>query len=718
MKRFANNSNLQTVSDRDRRRADNLALAQQTKARKDAEVLELANSQTNVGGVTPAYQSTPEIPHLTNEQIVQEYESRQGNLLDAARNALTNGTNIFDEIKQQRENYKIRQQLAPEYNAIRAEQIGQTLEELGQTDIARGNNSAYVEDLKRTGGSLNPFDYDNLGDYLMNSPYSAQAALSNYASDVLSGAKDRTEGKAWYQTSPVDYALSQLADRTGVEGTRGNLTPEMIAAGLTEKDLELWNNAQNENERRNLLSEWADKHGFGATVNAVPENFFGSIGNVGRDIKNWLSGKAIEDTPNAGEIYRETVSNNIDVSDKEIPEWVQKVPVLGRPLQDATYNDLARLGYSGLNSVADMAFATMLGAPLGAAGGALAKLAPKVGAGVMGIEKASQTMNDAVSRGLNPDQIIAEGGLSGLATYITERLPFEKFANGGSIWGGMLSEGLQEGAEDLADSFFDNLVTSLGGNSEKSSFNTSIQQYIDAGYSPEEAKQMAKSDYINQLITDSALGSLTGGLMQGGTNLVQGRNVLSGRVPSVNNNSEIIADLNNVSEDLKANPSAEKFTQFAETVDRLARENPDIANEIGDIYNSVEKFYEENEADIPDSINESIESLNENVDNVNENVDIPSVNAEENFANAEIKSENAKPEVESQVRVPRREVSNVKRTARELKANLDLFSEAISRKDFKNFNEQIDKAYDAVINSTGNAQAEAIQNFTAGYTDL
>ena len=697
----------------------NVSATKNLNAAKRRRQEELIETYEGLGGGNPAYkpiqnnvlarrQNLPSIPAL-EKSVVEQYESapratgkglRTGNESNlATHNRLSDIPTIANT-----NHRNAQQQYANVYNDILNRQIGQTLEELGQTDVARGNNSAYVEDLKRTGGSLNPFDYDNLGDYLMNSPYSAQAALSNYASDVLSGAKDRTEGKAWYQTSPVDYALSQLADRTGVEGTRGNLTPEMIAAGLTEKDLELWNNAQNESERRSLLSEWADKHGFGATVNAVPENFFGSVGNVGRDLKNWITGKPIEDRPNNGEIYRETVSNNIDVSDKEVPEWLQNVPVLGRPLKDTTYNDLARLGYSGLNSVADMAFATMLGAPFGAAGGALAKLAPKVGAGVMGVEKASQTMNDAVSRGLNPDQIIAEGGLSGLATYITERLPFEKFANGGSIWGGMLSEGLQEGAEDLADSFFDNLVTNLGGNSEKSSFNTSVQQYIDAGYTPEGAKEAAKSDYINQLITDSVLGGLTGGLMQGGTNLVQGRNVVSGKIPKVE--SEVITNLKQVSEDLKANPSAEKFTQFTELVDTLANQNPEIREEIGNIYNDVESFYDKNEADIPDSINENIESLNKPVDNVNENVDTPVANTEENFANTEINSENVKAEPE--VRVPRREISNVRRTAEALKANLDIFSENV---DVAPYIAQIDEALNLVENTTGNAQAEAVQNF-------
>lgn len=675
----------------------NVSATKNLNAAKRRRQEELIETYEGLGGGNPAYkpiqnnvlarrQNLPSIPAL-EKAVVEQYESapratgkglRTGNESNlATHNRLSDIPTIANT-----NHRNAQQQYANVYNDILNRQIGQTLEELGQTDIARGNNSAYVEDLKRTGGSLNPFDYDNLGDYLMNSPYSVQAALSNYASDVLSGAKDRTEGKAWYQTSPIDYALSQLADRTGVEGTRGNLTPEMIAAGLTEKDLELWNNAQNESERRSLLSEWADKHGFGATVNAVPENFFGSVGNVGRGLKNWVTGKPIEDKPNNGEIYRETVSNNIDVSDKPLPEWAQR----GRfnPLNGGTYNDLARLGYSGLNSLADMAFATLLGAPLGAAGGALAKLAPKVGAGIMGVEKASQTMNDAVSRGLNPDQIIAEGVLSGASTAITERMPFDNIWHGSSIIRNVLSEGTQEMAEDLADTFFDEIVTRLGRNNDKSSLHQTYNQFIEAGYSPDEAYQATLNNYGQQLVADGVIGGLTGGLTQGGSNVMQGRNFFTGNLPALN---------------------AETQTETNETI-------PEVKENV-------------------DNVKESVDNINEIVDTIKEvQNEIPTV---DNFANAEENFENAKPEqnipeaaqpevvepetqaveqtIEEQPEatpkrlVSRRELNEAVRRAENMKEKLSMFN--IKHAD--SVAQRIDNVLNPVLNTNGNTQVDALK---------
>lgn len=666
-------------------------IKQQADVAKTQRREELTQAYTDLGGSNPAYQSIPQL----EKAVVEQYNNGPQNVMQAVGNAVTSGNNLFSELQNQRNLYKARQANAGLYNDIVSRNVENTLARLGQTDIARGNNNAFVEDIKRTGGSLNPFDYDSVGDYLKNAPYSAQAALSNFAEDRLAQAQEKAKDKPWYAQSPLTALGNLLGNQLGVNQSP-TLTPEMQAAGITEEDLKIWNNAQNEEERRNILAQWADKHGIGATINAIPENFFQSTGNVGRNIKNYLTGEALEEKPTNADIYRQTVSENIDLGNDKA-------------------TNIARLGYSGLNSLADMAFATMMGAPFGAAGGALANLAPKVGAGVMGIEKASQVMNDAIERGLTPDQIIGEGALSGASTAVSEAAlgVFDNFLKGGNILKSFISEGSQEVLEDVADTIFDELVTRLGRNNDKSSLHTAYQQYIDAGYSPDEAYTATVTDYRNQLIADGILGGISGAGVQAGSNIMQGRNVVTGKLPTVEN--EVITNLKQVAQDLKTNPSAEKFNRFAEQIDALANQNPELKEEIGNIYNEVESFYDQNEAEIPDTINENVDVLNKPVDNVNENVDIPTVqpteniNPVENFANAEINSENANIE-EPEVRVPRREISNVRRTAEALKANLDIFS-GETDVDVNSLMAQLDEAYNAVENTTGNAQAEAVQNF-------
>ena len=445
-------------------------------------------------------------------------------------------------------------------------------------------------------------------------------------------------------------------------GMYGKPTPEMEAVGITQEDLQRFLDPQIQAQKEANARALADSHpvvATGAGVISRPiESGIGVLQNLGE----YATGKPITQTYAPSSIIREEVSNNINVSDKPLPEWAQR----GRfnPLNGGTYNDLARMGYGALNSIGDMALAAYLG---GGASGLGQRAAAGTAAGIMGAEKAQDVMNEANERGLNPDQIVAEGILSGASTAITERMPFDNIWNGSSIIRNVLSEGGQEIAEDLADTFFDEIVTRLGRNNDKSNLHQTYNQFIEAGYSPDEAYQATMTNYGQQLVADGVIGGLTGGLTQGGSNVMQGRNFFTGNLPTLN---------------------AETQTENNETI-------PEVKENV-------------------DNVKETTEDIKENVDTLEQLQDqqteaqgeIPAVNAEENFANVEINSENAKAEPE--VRVPRREISNVRRTAEALKANLDIFSENV---DVAPYIAQIDEAVNAVENTTGEAQLEAIQNF-------
>jgi hypothetical protein len=312
----------------------------------------------------------------------------------------------------------------------------------------------------------------------------------------------RAEKPAWGETLS-DIAL-MLGGTTSAKGI--NYTPEMQAAGITRGDLYNYNRDAINEEASQRRSELVKKHpiigSISATLNRPMESAEGVLQNLGE----YATGRALSQTDRPSSEMRDAVNENIN-------------------------SNIGRIAYGGVNSISDMALAMLL------AGGN-----PTLSSGIMGLEKANDVTNDANARGLTPNQILAEGALSGVSTALTERLPMGRFANGGHIAGSMLSEGVQEGAEDIVDTFFDELVTKLGGNYDKSSLRTEYNQYLAAGYTPEEAQKAVEDNYEKQLGLDVLLGGITGGLMQGGSNLVQGNNVITGKprtqteenIPTVN----------------------------------------------------------------------------------------------------------------------------------------------------------------------------------------
>ena len=327
-------------------------------------------------------------------------------------------------------------------NANRARNTEKVLEELGQRDQARGANTFSVEAAKS-------------GSPIMSGWVNAMAdnpKLAN-AATILAGA-----------STPSYTEFRRQQD----EKMKGTLTDEMKSAGLTQADIDAWNRQQNEIERQNVLSQYAKEHPIMSSLNAIPENAFGSIeGNIDKVI-DYIKGNPIESKQTNADIYRQAVNENID-------------------------SKLGRGAYNVANSVGDMLFASWLTGGLGGGGAEGAKGIAKLlkglpAASVMGLEKSNATMNSAAERGLTNNQALAEGILSGVSTAATEALPFGRFSEGGHILGSMAAEGLQEGAEGLLDTFFDELVTRVGGNGDKSELKTRYREYLNAGYNSEQAR--------------------------------------------------------------------------------------------------------------------------------------------------------------------------------------------------------------------------------------
>lgn len=654
----------------------------------DRDRRQLVQATRDVGGNTkPAYVSNATIPTL-ERNFTQSYEQTApkptlGRLAGAMMGAVLQNPNAqtAQAARTANNNYAAAQRNNQLYNDIKANEVEQTLERLGQTNIARKPNEQFVEDIKSRGGSLNPFDYDSFLDFQAHSPIGGAALM-----DVLSADAHKFE--------------------------RQNLTPEMARAGLTERDLEVWNNARNAAERQEVLSQWAKEHPIVSTLRSFPESIGESLENVANNLGSFVTGTPMESRPTRAQIYRNAVGEDID-------------------------SNVGRMAYNVGTSAGDMLLAGLTGNPLAAAS-------------IMGAEKSSDVMNDAIDRGLNPNQIMAEGILSGVSTALTEMIPFEGILKGGkSVLKGMLSEGLQEGSEDILDAIFDEAVTRVGGNADRSSLHMTYDAYIDAGYEPDQALAETLKGFGQEVAVDSILGGITGGLMQGGSNIINGRNAITGNLTqnaqneilndvkaqseevTINNYNDftqnlenikknvpelsekidkihedldrsMLADIRDASDVILTNPSAEAYNAFVQNVGQIKEQLPSLSENIDAILHDFTKDYaivgsETLRADV-----------NENVDNINENVDIPAVEQTQTSVQNEI------PVIPREPRASRADVSAAINTANGIRENLGYFKE----KNARELEARIDKAVEKVRNTTGQAQIDAIQELNNTLDDV
>lgn len=378
-------------------------------------------------------------------------------------------------------------------------------------------------------------------------------------------------------------------------GMYGKPTPELQALGITQEDMQRYLDPRRIAEAEARTQAFAQSHPVLATGAAVVSNPIEStIGDL-QQISDRIQGKPLTQSYAPSSIIRNTVSEGID-------------------------SNLGKIAYGGVNSVADMGMALLLSRALG---GSNNQAVARTTAGIMGAEKANDTMNSAIERGLNPNQVLAEGAASGASTYLSEMAlgPLENITKGqGNILMSMLSEGAQEGLEDIIDTLFDQAITLSGGNVEKSEFGQTYNAYLNAGYSEEDAKAQTLLDYKDQVKLDAILGGITGGLMQGGTNVMAGNNVITGNPrnarTNINTPNNVVSELNTASEDVINKPSAEKYFQFEDRVREAVQSNPELVDDIRPIFEKVQQFYDENEANIPESINENVDNVKENVDTV------------------------------------------------------------------------------------------------------
>ena len=398
-------------------------------------------------------------------------------------------------------------------------------------------------------------------------------------------------------------------------------------AGVSREDAQRYYDKKNREKNEKRLTDLANAHPVLSSLGAVVSNPIESAeGNITNGL-NYLLSKPLEESYTPSNTIRQTVSDKID-------------------------SKAGKFAYNVGNSMADMALAALLGKYLGNTGAA---------AGTMGLEKANQVMNDAIERGLNPDQIVKEGASSGLSTALTEMLPFDMLKKGGNVLGAMAAEGGQEVAEDILDSVFDELITRSGNNKDKAALRQQYNAYKDAGYSDAEALDAVSLDYLKQLGLDFAAGAISGGALQGGSNFLQGRNVITGKLPTLETQTE---------ENITA-PKVDVSPNENDTVNEWDRQAQERRNEDFAKLNELLKQQTEKQTEKP------IEELQKPVEEAREEKPIEKpVDLNEVKAIAE-ETENAIPEVQpnpAEIIAQQREVRDLTNLASQYENKLNAFA--------------------------------------------
>jgi len=253
----------------------------------------------------------------------------------------------------------------------------------------------------------------------------------------------------------------------------------------------------------------------------------GDVAEAFQDYNNSLIKKEAKETPVSSTAYTfatNPVESGLGVG-KKIYQYATGKPIT----QGQTYTNLAREAIS--EDMSDIGkFAYGVGTSIGDMGTAMALALPTggssmVSAGIMGVEKADQVMNEAIERNLSPNQILLEGIASGVTTALTEQIPMGKFEDaaragfngaqglalvkemGKVFWNAGFPEAVQEMAEDGADTIADWLITG-----DKSKVNARIRELqVNNHLTAEQAKDLAWREWAFQTVMDGFAGLLSGG---------------------------------------------------------------------------------------------------------------------------------------------------------------------------------------------------------------
>lgn len=130
---------------------------------------------------------------------------------------------------------------------------------------------------------------------------------------------------------------------------------------------------------------------------------------------------------------------------------------------------------------------------------------------------AASAVDDAKNRGASDEQALAYGAALGASESLTELIPIDNLLNigkaadlKGALWSILKQSGeefLGEGINSVISNIADNYIMA-----DKSNFHVLKQQYMDKGFSDEDAGKQAWLDLLGDIAFDAISGGISGGL--------------------------------------------------------------------------------------------------------------------------------------------------------------------------------------------------------------
>ena len=284
---------------------------------------------------------------------------------------------------------------------------------------------------------------------------------------------------------------------------------------------------------------------------------------------------AVSDTGGALSFYGEKALRDIGIIDSDLPINYQKTfasSTWSNAAQEQVLENIdspvGQFLYSTGVSIADNAVRNIIFAPLGTPGVL----------GAMALRVAGQSVNEGLERGMTEDQAAVYGGLAAAGEVVGEVVPVDRLLKIKSpktlkellltLGGQAVVEGFGEGITTLW-----NAAVTAGVAGELSDYNIAKANYINAGYSEEEAEKQATRDFYKQLALDVAGGFVSGIAMGGGAMALDAvANRAAGSKAESTAASSLTSDIDSTEADKAANKYQRQGMDAAEAVQKAQQD--------------------------------------------------------------------------------------------------------------------------------------------------
>ncbi len=436
-------------------------------------------------------------------------------------------------------------------------------------------------------------------------------SLSGADKKLVSDAVDYEAGLEIKGTKSFGVSLADMRDQPITDASRRGEVYEKYPrlAELKEKGIDVDYIMESERTKRSntrqevinsINADFADKH-----------PILGSVASVGSNLAAPM--ELAEDINHAIKNAASDKSYDIDYG---MHPFSQYTNTTRGTVSEGIDNSVGKFVYNAGMSTADSAAAILATKGLGKG----SKLASGAASTLMGANAANQSYMDTYERTGNAGQSLLTGLSAGLAEWASERFSLESFnalktsipKSFRSYAKNLVKQGVVEGSEefasDIANAFADRAI-----NGSKSEYNTSVKEYIQQGYTKEEAKEQATKDFFRQVGEDMLTGAFSGGLFGTYANInssVQYKNAVKKNGVSISENNEgnelvYYARKNGISTYEDAKDDTERQGKIAVDIMENAANRIDSARGSGELA----AVYREVTQDIPDSLGVEVDQM-------------------------------------------------------------------------------------------------------------